>query len=51
MVENSGNKKPGKVKIFLKGLVEKLDNKMKEKANAQSCCCKPSDKGKSSCCS
>ena len=50
MVENSGNKKPGKVRIFLKGLVEKLDNKMKEKANAQSCC-KPSDKGKSSCCS
>lgn len=43
-------KKNGRIKNFLKKLTEKLDKKMKEKAKA-SCCCKPSDKDKNSCCS
>jgi hypothetical protein len=43
-------KKGGKIKNFFKGLSEKLDKKMKEKAQS-SCCCKPSDKDKNTCCS
>jgi hypothetical protein len=41
--ENNENKKSGKVRIFFKGLFEKLDKKMKEKADAReknSCCSK-----------
>ena len=51
MGENNGNKKNSKIKTFLRGLFEKLDKKMEEKAKAKSCCCKPSDKEKNSCCS
>jgi hypothetical protein len=43
-------KKSGKVKKFFKGLTEKWDKKMKEKAKSSSCC-KPSDKDKNPCCS
>ncbi len=51
MKENSGNKRKGKVKTFFRGLFEKLDKKMEEKAKSTSCCCKPSNKEKNSCCS
>ena len=37
-------------KGFFSGMFEKLDKKMEEKAKTQPCC-KPSDKGGSSCCS
>lgn len=51
MKGNNGNKKNGKIKTFLRGLFEKLDKKMEEKAKSKPCCCKPSDKEKNSCCS
>jgi hypothetical protein len=51
MKENNENKKSGKVKTFFKGLVEKLDKKMEEKAKSKPCCYKPTDKENNSCCS
>ena len=50
MKDNTGNKK-SKVKTFFKGMLEKMDKKMKEKAKSKPCCCGPSDKEKNSCCS
>ncbi len=50
MKDNTGNKK-GKVRTFFKGLFEKMDKKMEEKAKSKPCCCGPSDKEKNSCCS
>ena len=44
-------KKTGKVKGFFKGIFEKMDKKMEEKSKSSPCCCKPSGKGKNSCCS
>ncbi len=45
---------PGKSKGFFKSLIEKLDSKLKEKAEHGSCCA-PKEKGKesdkTSCCS
>ncbi len=51
MKENAETGKNAKLKTFFKGLVEKLDKKMKEKVGSGSCCCRPSDKEKKSCCS
>jgi hypothetical protein len=45
------NKKRSKVGIFFKGLVEKLDKKIKDKVKDSSCCCDSSKKGNNSCCS
>ena len=39
MEEKANNKKSGKVKTFFKGLVEKMDKKMQEKAKNSGCCC------------
>ncbi len=49
----ANEKKSGKIKSFFKGLTEKLDNKMKARAQSSCCCCKPSDskEQKDSCCS
>ena len=51
MESNDNKVKEGKKKSFFARLFDKLDKKMKEKAKSESCCCKPSDKGDSSCCS
>jgi len=51
MADNESSVKEGKKKSFFAGLFDRLDKKMKEKAKSGSCCCKPSDKGGSSCCS
>lgn len=51
MKKNNEIKKPGKVKSFLKGLVEKLDKKMEEKSKGSSCCCGSKSSKDSSCCS
>jgi len=51
MEKKSKDKKGGKVKAFLRGLAEKLDKKMQEKAKSGSCCCRTSAKEKDSCCS
>ncbi len=44
-------KKVNKVKGFFKGIFDKLDKKIEEKAKSSPCCCKPSGKDKNSCCS
>ena len=49
-MEKSKGKKKGSVKKFLSGLINRLDEKMLEKA-AKGQCCGPSAKGGSSCCS
>lgn len=51
MKENNKAKKTAKLKTLFKRLVEKLDDKMAEKAKSGACCCSPSDKEKNSCCS
>ena len=51
MEEKSANKKISKIKGFLKSMIEEIDKKMQEKAKSKSCCCKPADKEKKSCCS
>jgi hypothetical protein len=51
MKENAKTRKSAAFKTFFKGLVEKMDKKMKEKAGSGCCCCRPSDKDKKSCCS
>ena len=51
MVNNENNVKEVKKKSFFARLFDKLDKKMEEKSKSGSCCCKPSDKGDSSCCS
>ena len=43
------NKKGGKLKSFLNGVVEKLDKKMKEKAKSSGCCSGGDLKGPSCC--
>jgi hypothetical protein len=48
-VEEKKNQKSGKAKGFFGKLVDKLDKKMKEKANAPRCCCGDDSKN-SSCC-
>jgi hypothetical protein len=50
-MENKPEKeKPGKG--FFSKLFDKLDKKMKEKANSSPCCCRDDNKeGKKSCCS
>lgn len=50
MDKNEGVKKTGKVKNFFKGLAEKLDKKMEEKAKKPSCCCGPRSSNDSPCC-
>ncbi len=50
MVENKGNEKSGKKKSFFGKLAEKLDKKMKEKAETAKSCCGDNPKG-ASCCS
>ena len=44
-----GNKTP-KRKGIVARFLERLDKKMEEKARQQSCCAKPKDRSKSSCC-
>ncbi|MCX5687502.1 MAG: hypothetical protein NTV71_02500 [Candidatus Omnitrophica bacterium] len=51
MANNESNTKEGKKKSFFAKLFDRLDKKLEEKAKSESCCCKPSDKGDSSCCS
>ncbi len=50
MEEKANNKKSGKVKTFFKGLVEKMDKKMQEKAKKSACCCNNKKTGDKSCC-
>jgi len=49
-MKNETEKKKTK-KGFFSRMFEKLDKKIEKKAKSQLCCCKPSDKGGSSCCS
>jgi len=49
MEEKTDSKKGCKIKDFFKGLVEKMDKKMQEKAKDGGCCCKK-DKEDKSCC-
>lgn len=51
MEKNEGNEKCCGIRKFFKGLAEKLDKKMKEKAESSNCCCGPKDKKDNSCCS
>ncbi|MDD4939123.1 MAG: hypothetical protein PHE18_05745 [Candidatus Omnitrophica bacterium] len=50
MDTDAGNKKEAKKRSFFSRVFEKLDKKMKEKAD-KSCCCKPGDNKNGSCCS
>ncbi|MFH1397266.1 MAG: hypothetical protein ABIH27_01775 [Candidatus Omnitrophota bacterium] len=51
MEENANNKKSCKVKTFFKGLVEKMDKKMQEKAKNGGSCCNNGKTGDKPCCS
>jgi len=51
MIQKTEGKKVNKIKQLFLRLLEKLDRKMEEKAKSQDCCCKPTGKGKNSCCS
>ncbi len=51
MIKKTEGEKINKVTGLFSRLLEKLDKKMEEKAKSQDCCCKPTGKGKNSCCS
>lgn len=49
MKETDCSKKEGKVKKLIKGLFEKIDEKMKEKAKSPKGCCSSNSKDNSCC--
>jgi len=51
MEEKTGNNNEIKKKSFFANILEKLDRKMKEKADSKNCCCKAGNKENNSCCS